>query len=234
MLNINIKCICFFQVIIAETHSSATSVEILGYAGNDRIVLGDNNRPLDEIIFANIIIDGGEGDRDTLAVNDQGSSVSKPIEVRATTVTGIHGSNGESIAYFDLETIDVALGRAATVANVYSTSKDTSLTLRTQDGDDTFNIQNVQGPLKISSGCGSDNIHITQTKGDIRLTSGAGLYSTTNVTIHDTIGGIDIDFSPAKSHSIRLSKTWGNVYIDTGFKVDESFISIDEVLGDGK
>ena len=194
-------------------------------------MLGDSNRPLDSIIFANIIIDGGEGDRDILAVNDQGSSVSKPIEVRATTVTGIHGSNGESIAYFDLETIDVALGTAPTEANVYSTSRDTSLTLSTQNGDDTFNVHNVQGPLKIASGCGNDNIFITQTKGDIRLTSGAGLYSRTNVTIQDTVGGIDIDFLPAQSHRISLSKTSGDIYIDTGFKVDESFILIEEVTG---
>ena len=193
---------------------------------------GDKNRPLDTILFANIIIDGGEGSHDILSVNDQGSKVSKEIEVRATTVTGIYGSNGEYISYFDLETIDVAFGPASTQANVYSTSKDTSLTLRTQDGDDTFNIQNVQGPIKISSGCGNDYFYIRKTLGDIHLTSGAGLHSKTNVTIQDTSGGVDIDFGPAKSHSLSLSNTRGNVYIDTGFRVEESFITIEEVAGD--
>ena len=73
---------CDDEIVIAETYSDALSVEVLGYNGNDRIVLGDKNRPLETIIFANIILDGGEGSRDVLVVNDQGTTTAKPIEVQ--------------------------------------------------------------------------------------------------------------------------------------------------------
>lgn len=120
---------CDDEIVIAETYSDALSVEVLGYNGNDQIVLGDKNRPLETIIFANIILDGGEGSRDVLVVNDQGTTTAKPIEVRATKVTGIHNRH---ISYFDMETIDIGMGIAAQEVHVFSTGKGAGLTLSTQ------------------------------------------------------------------------------------------------------
>ena len=102
------------------------------FDGNDRIVLGDSSRPLETLIFANIIVDGGKGNRDVLMIRDQGSSTSKPIAVRPTMLTGIHGSGSETISYFDIENINMALGKAAAQVNVYSTARDASITLTTQ------------------------------------------------------------------------------------------------------
>ena len=266
---------CDDEIVIAETYSDALSVEVLGYNGNDRIVLGDKNRPLEKIIFANIILDGGEGSRDVLVVNDQGTTTAKPIEVRATKVTGIHNRH---ISYFDMETIDIGMGIAAQEVHVFSTAKSAGLTLSTQGKAYTnmytgfsnktnvscaqkktvmmsskykmvsllahiltiltskltilFFVCVVQGPLKILSGCGNDVIEIKQNVGDITLKSGAGLFSMTNVTIENTIGDIDIDFRPAKSHTMNLTKTVGDIFIDTGYKCDECFIVIDDSIGD--
>lgn len=90
----------------------------------------------------------------------------------------------------------------------------------------------VQGPLTINSGCGDDNIWIKQTNGDINLKSGAGLHSTTNLTILDTIGDIDIEFRPAKIQNMYIHNTLGDLTIDTSFRVEVSSISISETFGD--
>ena len=80
---------CDDEIVIAKTYPDASSVEVLGYDGNDNILLGDESRPLDTIIFANIIIDGGRGNMDILKIRDQGSVISKPVAVRPTTLKGM-------------------------------------------------------------------------------------------------------------------------------------------------
>lgn len=145
---------CDDEVHIAETFPDTSSVEVVGNDGDDEIILGDKNRPVETLIFANIIIDGGRGN-DVLAIHDQGSSATKPISVRSTMFEGFHS---KVISYFGIETIDLALGRAAAQVDVYSTAKHTGLTIRTSDGDDNFRVQNVQGSLKIVSGCGQGEL----------------------------------------------------------------------------
>lgn len=86
--------------------------------------------------------------------------------------------------------------------------------------------------MTINSGCGDDTIWIKQTNGDINLKSGAGLHSTTNLIVEDTVGDIDIEFRPAKRHNMNIHNTLGDITIDTGFKVSASSISISETLGD--
>lgn len=86
--------------------------------------------------------------------------------------------------------------------------------------------------MKIDSGCGDDIINVAQTNGDVALNSGAGIHSSINLTIEDTLGGIDIDFGSAKQHTIILSNTRGDISVDTGFRVENSYISIQETFGD--
>jgi hypothetical protein len=123
---------CNDMVTVAKTYRDTASVEVLGFGGDDTIVLGDSSNPLDTLLFANIIVDGGRGRRDVLRIQDQGSEASKPIAVRPTILNGIHGSGNETISYFGIENINLALGTAPAQVNVYSTAKDTSLTLTTQ------------------------------------------------------------------------------------------------------
>ena len=134
---------CHDEVFILQTYRDSSSVEVLGYDGDDMIVLGDENRALDTIIFANVIIDGGRGNNDVLTIRDQASSESKPIAVRPTILTGLHGSGSETISYFGIENINMALGAAAAQVNIYSTAKDASITLTTQ-----CKLHNLDDPLR--------------------------------------------------------------------------------------
>ena len=80
---------CNDEVFIVKTHAytAASSIEVLGYGGNDRIEIGDGSLPLDDV-FGNIILDGGRG-YDSLLIRDQGSSTSKSISVHPTIMPGV-------------------------------------------------------------------------------------------------------------------------------------------------
>ena len=117
---------CDDVITIFKTYSNALSVEVLGHGGDDKIVLGDSNRPLDTIIFANIIIDGG-GDTDLLMIHSQSY-----VQIRSTMISGIQGSEGPIISYFNLDDIDMSLGSSPAQVDVFSTAKEALFTLTTQ------------------------------------------------------------------------------------------------------
>ena len=123
---------CNDQVYITKTYSDLSSVEVIGYDGNDSIELGSITNAIDTSIFGNVIIDGGGG-IDVLKIHDQNSSSTKAgIAVRPTSISGIHGSGSENIAYFAVENIDMSLGTVSADVSVESTAKNASLTLTTQ------------------------------------------------------------------------------------------------------
>ena len=123
---------CDDQVYITETFTDLSSVEVIGYDGDDTIELGSSTKALDTNIFSNIIIDGGGGS-DSLTIYDQSSSSTKPdIAVRPTSISGIHGGGSKNIAYFAVENINMSLGTVSANVTVFSTAKDASLTLTTQ------------------------------------------------------------------------------------------------------
>ena len=122
---------CNDQLTIAKTNSDTSSVEIIAYDGSDTIVIGDSSSPLDTNIVGNVIIDGGSG-VDVLVIHDETSTASKPdVEVRPTSISGIHADSAHSVSYFDVENIDLKLGTVAAQVNVLSTAQDASLTLST-------------------------------------------------------------------------------------------------------
>lgn len=121
---------CEDEVTILGTYADASSVEVLGNAGNDRIVIGGDSRPLDANMFCNIIVDGGTG-RNVLVIRDQDSVESKSVEVHSTMLTGLHGSGDEAFFYFDIEEIDMALGNEDMQVDVFSTTKNAQLILTT-------------------------------------------------------------------------------------------------------
>lgn len=84
---------CNDQVIISKTYADVTSVEVQGNNGDDNIVLGDTTQALDIDMHGSIIIDGGVGS-DVLSILDQGSSISKTIEVQPSKL-----QNGEFKIY---------------------------------------------------------------------------------------------------------------------------------------
>jgi hypothetical protein len=123
---------CDDVVTIVSTHPDSSSIEILGYDGDDSIYVGDASLALDTNVFGNVIIDGGFGDGDILMIRDQGSSVSKEISMYPTMFKGIIGSGNDTIYYFDMEDIDVLLGSADTQVIVYDTPRDVPLDVYTQ------------------------------------------------------------------------------------------------------
>lgn len=131
---------CNDEVSILKTYSDALSIEVLGNGGNDIINIGDLNQPFDTNVFGNIILDGGAGS-DALNIQDQTLSVSKPVEVRSTIIFGLH-STQQSVAYFDIENIDINLGTVSAQVDVLSLSHGTSVNLTTQDSDDSIMVAN--------------------------------------------------------------------------------------------
>lgn len=124
---------CDDQVFISKTYSDASSIEINGADGNDIIELGDASQGLESLHFANIILDGGKGTNDKLMVHDKSSNMLKPgVEIRPTLITGIHGSAKQTISHFDVEDLNIELGTSPANVMVFSTAKNTSLTLKTQ------------------------------------------------------------------------------------------------------
>ena len=133
---------CDDEVSVAsKLYSDTSSVEILGYGGNDNIELGDGSEPLEAILFGNIIIDGGEGE-DVLNINDSISSALKSVEVRSTVLNGLHADNSNTISYFGFENVDVMLGSSNANVTVLSTARGALLNLTTQNTDDSFTAAN--------------------------------------------------------------------------------------------
>lgn len=115
---------CNDNVTILKTYTDASSIELLGYDGDDTIVLGDGSEALDTTIFAkNFIIDGGGGNN-VLTINDQASSASKQVTSLPTMFTGIHGIGNETISYFDIDHINMSLGNLDTQVYIFSTAKE--------------------------------------------------------------------------------------------------------------
>ena len=123
---------CHDSVIIAKTHSDASSIEVLGYDGDDRIVLGDTTQSFDAGIHANIIVDAGRGSNDALIIRDQVSTTSKVIAVRPTVLMGIHESGSQTISYFNVDGLNMSLGTDEAQVNVHSTVNDIPLIISTQ------------------------------------------------------------------------------------------------------
>ena len=126
---------CNDEVSIVKTYTDASSIEVLGYGGDDDITVGAVHPAapsLDLEIFANLIIDGGAGGADELIIRDLGSSASKSIGVYPTMLTDIIGGTNGTISYFAVENIDMLLGTTDTDVRVYFTPRDTSLSITTQ------------------------------------------------------------------------------------------------------
>lgn len=217
---------CDDVITILETLPDASSVEVISYGGDDIITLGDLSRPLDANIFCNIIVDGGFGD-DILVIQDEGSTLTKSVSMRSTLLTGLHGSNGENIAYFEIETIDARLGHTDADVNIfYSTAKNAHVILTTHEGDDTIQVHSARGPLTIDSGEGDDYFPIESTKGNITVTSQSGAK---NLTIQEVLGDVSIDLQGSGEDVIHLFEVEGSLDIKTWD--DNDLITLDKFRG---
>lgn len=134
---------CDDMVHVESTYESASSIEIVGTAGNNTIELGVDESPFEEQIHCNIIVDGGKGSNDVLKIHDSSSSMLKPdLAMRPTLISGIHNSTNHSISLFNIEHVEFELGTSPANFTVYSTAKNTSVTVTTQMSNDTLRIEN--------------------------------------------------------------------------------------------
>lgn len=166
---------CNDEVTISSTSNDAISIEVIGNDGDDKVILGQGEPALETNIFTDLVLDGGAGAADELVINDSGSSASKSIRIFPTMITDVLGGFNTTISYFSFENIDMLLGSSDADVAVEFMPRSTSLSMTSQDGNDSFSIENVQGPfLTINSGPGEDTILINGTMGNIVMTIDAG------------------------------------------------------------
>lgn len=198
-------------VLIKKTYSDASSIEIIGTEGYNVIELGDPLYPLEEQIFANIIIDGS---KDSLTIHDTSSVTTKPdIELRPRYIYNILQNPNNTISYIGIVYLGLDLGKTAAGLTVVSTVPDISVTITTQDDDDVISVVNVQGDLTVISGNGNDKINVTSTKGNLHVISGIGTHE---IIISETAGIVDIELGNGSSHSIIAHDTGGSLSVAVG------------------
>jgi hypothetical protein len=164
----------FFSVSlvnITKTYADSSSIEITVFDGDSSIVIGNEAAAFDTQIFSSIIIDAGDG-FDSLKIYDTASNVAKSVEIRPTTMKGLHADTVQGVSYFGIESVDIELGTAAANLTVHSTAKNTTMKVSSQSGDDVINIFRVKGPLEINSGDGNDFVNVTKVDGTLDIDTG--------------------------------------------------------------
>ncbi len=132
---------CGDYISVVKTYSDASSIEIVGAAGNDTIVLGNDYTGFEASIFANIIVDGKDGD-DVLVIKDGASSVLKAnIDIRSSVITGIHEDPQKRIDHFSVDEYSISLGSTPANLTVLLRGVDKTLNITTQDSKDVIWIK---------------------------------------------------------------------------------------------
>lgn len=218
---------CDDEINIVKTHADASSIEVLGYDGDDSVVIGDGSLALDDV-FGNLIIDGGGG-YDSLMIRDQGSSMPKSIAVHPTMMAGIIGNENDTVFYFDIDSIDVSCGISNTNITVHDTPRDVPLNITTQDSNDNIIVEMAQGPLTIYSWGGVDNIWIAK-KGQGNMLVDAG--ADDDHIFIDYLEGYGAVMGGTGEDVIRITKEGrGNLFVDAG--PDDDYVFIDYLEGNG-
>jgi hypothetical protein len=89
-------------------------------------------------IAAALIVNGGDGNPDTLNVDDTGDAAANSGVLTATTLTGL--GMGTGITYGTVEVLKISLGAGGDNFNVQATAAGTATTLNSGAGDDVLTI----------------------------------------------------------------------------------------------
>jgi Ca2+-binding RTX toxin-like protein len=156
--------------ITLNTLEGVDSVNVLGTkagtittlntgAGNDTITIGslapESGGTLNDI--AALVTVNGEGDSDTLNLDDAADSASNLGTLTGTTVTGLDMLGG--ITYGGLEALNVFLGSGSDNFTIESTHAG-STRVDANDGNDTVNVLSTAGESTINAGSGEDTVNI--------------------------------------------------------------------------
>jgi hypothetical protein len=203
---------CHDNIHVMQTSETVKSVDIQTFSGDDTIVIGKKGFPYESFIHADIIIDSGDGLRDTIIVYD-GSSNTKNQKVSFSSIEGIQfGSNeNRTFTYTNTEFMDLTLGEVVDV-DVIATETRFDLTIR-------------------YSNTNSNNITSASTSGPLNIISEGD--SNEKIVVTNAVGGVFIDLGEGE-HVIEISETLGTIYIITdgsgGIEISES-ISITHTQG---
>ncbi|MBI1324759.1 hypothetical protein GC170_16455, partial [bacterium] len=89
-------------------------------------------------IAAALAINGGDGDPDTLNVDDTGDAAPNDGVLTATTLTGL--GMGVGITYDTVESLNISLGAGGNSFNVKATKAETATTLNSGNGNDQLTV----------------------------------------------------------------------------------------------
>lgn len=167
---------CDDVVVVERTFFSCKSIEILGGGGSDHITLGSGTTGFESEIFANIIVNGGNGDSDKLVIIDF-SDLDKTEEVRPRQISGLHAISftepNKTIDYNKINILELDLSEGSNNLRVVSTAAGSETYIDTGKMADTVLIENTEGNLNLNTLAGNDYITVLNTQGDLNISSGA-------------------------------------------------------------
>jgi hypothetical protein len=113
----------------------------------------------------------GDGDSDTLNVDDSGDSLANVGTLTNSSLRGLGMASG--IDYFDFETLQVDLGSGDDTLTVSSTHARTT-TLNTNSGQDTVHLLTVSGQAFVNTQQGNDIVNVQSISAPTTVHSGDG------------------------------------------------------------
>ncbi len=210
---------CHDEIRIRQTATTVKSVDINTFGGDDTIVIGTKNQPYENLIHADIIIDGGDGFGDEIIVHD-GSSKTKNQIINANSILGIQFGINENRTFFykNAEVMNLKLGQVVDV-NVTSTVPGFDLTIHyNNNGSNNIKSTSTSGPLNVISDGDSNNyISVSNSKGGVFIDLEKGDY---DIDISDSIGAVNIitegSNNSMRNETISIINTKGNVGLNLG------------------
>jgi hypothetical protein len=150
-----------------------TAMTLAGQTGNDNFYIGTLDQAVDgdlDLIDDVLVVEGGGG-TDTATFDDAGDApvgvggVPDSYTVTDSTVTKTYFAGvSQEMEYTDIETVFLEANSDSSGINVHSTPEGTSVTLRGNDGNDTFrigeddNVAGIDGAVQASGGSGADSL----------------------------------------------------------------------------
>ncbi len=154
-------------------------------AGQNSVVVGDANNPLNSIVGALDVIGSG---RDTLAVTDAGSSASKTGDpssggnggkLNATTLIGF--GMGQGITYSGITNLAVTLGSGGDDFWIATTHAGTNTTVNGGSGADHIRLLANSSSTFITTGGGADTVDIQANAANTTVTTQGTVAATINI-----------------------------------------------------
>jgi len=150
-----------------------TAITLYGQSGNDEFFIGTLDQVVDgdlDLIDDVLVLEGGGG-TDSVTFDDAADTpvgvggLPDSYTVTDSTVTKTYFAGiSQEMEYTGMETVFLEANADSSAINVHSTPAGTNVTLRGNDGNDTFrigendNVQGIDGNVQASGGNGADSL----------------------------------------------------------------------------